>query len=269
MATRKTPVTKKPVGDAATPKRPAAKKPAAPRPAAKKAAPAETLPVPVPVATTDLAASAELRPAPGPQASPLARWVYEQRVAAARYAVARPVEVLRGDESLGDLPAGYGTHVLTLLPLNPSRAYAYWDLDYRRLGEGWQGLADGRPVVRLFRAVNGRFELAAEIEIDLGSHNHYFPVQAGATYAAELGIRGGGGYHRVLGSNVLTVPTDRVSDAAEASFVSMPLHAPLPVGGFGPAAPGLAGAGGRALSRDEYERLWGRGVAAVPGSAHR
>ena len=240
-----------------------AKKPAT-RPVkgpAVKAAPVPAIPAQV--------RPAEPAPAAQPAASPLARWVYEQRVAEAKYAVTRPVERLREDEGLGELPGSYGANLMTLLPLNPTRAYVYWDLDYARLGEHWQGLADARPVVRLFRLVGDAFQPEGELQVDLGTHNHYLPVEAGGTYAAELGLRGANGYRAVLSSNVLTVPTDRVSDQVEASFVSVPLDAPLPAGGLRPAAAGIPTLAGRMLTRTEYEQLFGKGVPGIPGSQHR
>jgi hypothetical protein len=240
-------------------------------PAAKVKAAA---PVPAPVLpTTSATRPAAATPEPEaplrvvPEASPGTRRLYEQRVAEAKYAVSRPTERLREDERLGDLPSSYGTNLLTLLPLNPNRAYAYWDLDYRRLGEYYQGLSDGQPVVRLFRSHDGQFQPVAELDIDLGAHNHYFPVEAGATYAAELGLRGANGYRKIVASNVLSVPTDRVSERADATFVSIPLEAPLPVAA-NPA--GLGGVpGGKVLTRAEYEQLFGKGVPGIPGSQHR
>ena len=254
--------TKAPKPAEATSKSPAKK------PAPKRAKAPAVQAAPAPVIPTEVR-PAEPAPTAQPAASPLARWVYEQRVAEAKYAVTRPVERLREDEGLGELPGSYGANLMTLLPLNPTRAYVYWDLDYARLGEHWQGLADARPVVRLFRLVGDAFQPAGELQVDLGTHNHYLPVEAGGTYAAELGLRGANGYRAVLSSNVLTVPTDRVSDQVEASFVSVPLDAPLPAGGLRPAAAGIPTLAGRMLTRTEYEQLFGKGVPGIPGSQHR
>lgn len=243
-------------------KAPAARVKAA-APAAVAAPTPATPAIPAPIA----AATPEAPQRVFPEASPGTRRLYEQRVAEAKYAVSRPAERLREDEGLGDLPSSYGANLLTLLPLNPNRAYAYWDLDYRRLGEYYQGLSDGRPVVRLFRSHDGQFQPVAELDIDLGTHNHYFPVEAGATYAAELGLRGANGYRKIVASNVLSVPTDRVSERSDATFASIPLEAPLPVAAK-PA--GLSGVpGGKVLTRAEYEQLFGKGVPGVPGSQHR
>lgn len=203
-----------------------------------------------------------LAPAPsGPEASPMARTHHEMRAAEARFAVTRPVEQLRQDEGLGDLPASYGATILTLLPVNPTRAYAYWDLDYGALGQHYQGLADARPVLRLSQADGaGGFRLAAEHAIDLGAHSSYFEVAPGHTYAAELGLTGSKGYRRIVGSNVLSVPPNGPSTGDEATFATLPFDAPLP------AAVGRAKgvSGGKVLSREEYERLFG---VAVPGSS--
>lgn|GEM_PF-5960741 len=259
------PATKAPAkaAEPAPKKAPAKKAPAKKAPAKKAGKEAAAAPAPA-VAATPVEPERVF-----PQATPLARWVYEQRVAEAKYAVTQPVERLREDERLGELPGSYGANLLTLLPLNPTRAYAYWDLDYRRLGEFYQGLSDGRPVVRLFRAADGGFQPVAELDIDLGAHNHYFPVEAGAVYAAELGLRGTNGYRKIASSNVLSVPTDRVSDRTDAPFVSVPLDTPLPLAGSQAPAGDQLTVGGRVLTRAEYEQLFGKGVPGIPGSQHR
>jgi hypothetical protein len=233
--------------------------------ATAKAAPAEpqaAAPAPAPQPRPAKAAPAK------PEADPETRQSYERRAAAAKYAVQRPVEELRREENLGELPASYDVNLLTLLPVSPERAYAYWDLSMRELGEHFQGLTAARPVLRLFRSreMGGSFTRVLEQDVDLGARAHYFTTEGGSFYFAELGIAGTNGYHRILGSNIVSTPAARVSERTEASFVNVPLDQPLPGAGATPAG---GPAGGKVLSREEYEATFGQGVEGLPYTRRR
>jgi hypothetical protein len=190
--------------------------------------------------------------------APEARRHYEDKVREARFAVQRPVESLRDEEHLGDFPSNYDADLLTLLPINPNRAFAWWDIDYRSLGQHYQGLEDGQLVIRLLQAksLNEPFTQVVQAEIDPSGHSFYFSIEPGLHYGAELGIAGSNGYRRLILSNVMSAPVDQVSSRTDASFVALSLDVPLPAPAS-IASRASAGTGGMTMGRDTFDRLFG------------
>lgn len=193
-------------------------------------------------------------PVRAPEA-PEARRNYEQKARDARFAVTRPVEGLRDDEFLGEFPSNYDANLMTLLPINPHRAFAWWDIDYRSVGQHYQGLDDARLVIRLLQAngLSDRFEQVAQAEIDPSGHSFYFSIEPGLHYGAEIGLAGTNGYHRLMTSNIMSAPADGVSPSRSATFASLSIDEDLPPAG---SATGTQ-RGCMDMDAEAYQRIFG------------
>lgn len=214
---------------------------AAATPSAAPAAEAPTAPTTdVQGPTDDVAPEDEVREA---------RQAYQRKLMEARQAVTRDAHELREDDE-GELPDSYGMNLLTLLPVSPAKSYVYWDLSASTLGEI---SAAGRVVLRLFESARkgADFTLAHEVEVDLGARNYYFATAPGRFYRVELGVASVMDCRVVVSSNIISTPSDSVSEDANASYTSVPLEQPLPER----AEAGSAGAG-RVLSREEYRAIY-------------
>lgn len=119
---------------------------------------------------------------------------------------------------------------------DPSWIFVYWTLaEPDRLRA--EGLAGGpwEWVLRLYHLRRGDVE---DLPLDPAAKNWYVPVEPGASYEVELGVRNGGVYHAVLCGNAVTLPPLTVSPLVDPHwFISEAALLRLAGGGHLPGAP--------------------------------
>ncbi|MGF1577493.1 MAG: DUF4912 domain-containing protein [Cyanophyceae cyanobacterium] len=137
------------------------------------------------------------------------------------------------DEKLGDLPGGYGTSRIVLLPRDPQWAYAYWDIpndhkeDLRR--QGGQQLA-----LRVYDVtdIDLNSQVAhsmQEYPCDELAREWYVPIPiSDRSYIAEIGYRTWDGRWLVLARSAgVMAPPTYPSDWFEEHFITVPFDMPL------------------------------------------
>jgi hypothetical protein len=129
-------------------------------------------------------------------------------------------------ESLGELPAAYGTGRLLLAARDPHWLYAHWDFTDEQLREHNRASCDGHLVVRVFRnAVSG--SPLSETHVHPESRNWFIHVgQAGDGYVAELGYytKRGGKWTSLAKSAAVVTPPDSMSEDASVEFATIPIE---------------------------------------------
>ena len=131
-----------------------------------------------------------------------------------------PLEPLGPEESPAPkrgLPASYGTERLALLPRDPWWAFAYWEIDERRL--------KGNPLgeLRLYFEETG--ELALSVPCDLGARRFYVKApHAGRRYYAELGLKPTlDTFRPLLRSNAAALPHGQAAERGDLPVSSLEL----------------------------------------------
>ena len=137
---------------------------------------------------------------------------------------AHPVKQQLADEKLGDLPESYGTERLYLTARDPRWLYAYWDMSGQQMARHRVKAVDGRIVLRIFEQ-NHRDPIQ-EITLTPEARNWYLPVpKPSTTYRAQLGYwLPAGGFKVISESRDATTPSEMVSPARAAQFVTIPLE---------------------------------------------
>jgi len=106
-----------------------------------------------------------------------------------------------------DIPERYMKEYLVLLPVNPDKIFAYWELEKERHGNG------------ILRVYYKRGKDYFDVDVDVRSFNWYIDVPYdGEEYFAELGIRERGRFFPILRSNVIRVPRKRISEKEEVEL---------------------------------------------------
>ncbi|OYQ64066.1 Rho termination protein [Pseudanabaena sp. SR411] len=132
------------------------------------------------------------------------------------------------DQSIGDLPSGYGESRIVLLPRDPQWAYVYWDVPNSQKEElrrqGGQQLA-----LRLYDATDVNLDYQTpnnlqEYNSDELAREWYLPIPiSDRDYVAELGYRCADGRWLVLTrSKVVHVPPVFPSEWVEDNFITVP-----------------------------------------------
>jgi hypothetical protein len=132
------------------------------------------------------------------------------------------------DQTIGDLPTGYGESRIVLLPRDPQWAYVYWDVPSSQKDElrrqGGQQLA-----LRLYDATDINLDYETpnnlqEYNSDELAREWYLPIPiSDRDYVAELGYRCADGRWLVLTrSKVVHVPPVFPSEWVEDSFITVP-----------------------------------------------
>ena len=132
------------------------------------------------------------------------------------------------DETIGDLPTGYGESRIVLLPRDPQWAYVYWDVPNSQKEElrrqGGQQLA-----LRLYDATDINLDYQTpnnlqEYNSDELAREWYVPIPiSDRDYVAELGYRCADGRWLVLTrSKVVHVPPVFPSEWVEDNFITVP-----------------------------------------------
>ncbi|MCF2972318.1 DUF4912 domain-containing protein [Synechococcus sp. Nb3U1] len=137
------------------------------------------------------------------------------------------------DQTLGDLPGGYGESRIVLLPRDPQWAYTYWDVPNdakeSKRREGGQQLA-----LRLYDVTDIDFNYQSahsmqEYPCDELAREWYLPIPVSdRSYIVEIGYRAGDGRWLVLArSAAVAVPPVYPSDWFEEQFLTVPFDMAL------------------------------------------
>lgn len=121
-------------------------------------------------------------------------------------------------ETHPDLPASYGDHRLVVMARDPNWAYAYWDLDPKRIRDLTQsaGPSSTRWVLRVYSAAlqpvvekGNYFDIA--IKVETGSY--YLNLsKPGARFIVEIGVVDASGFFRSAAqSDPVILPLDHPS----------------------------------------------------------
>jgi hypothetical protein len=150
-----------------------------------------------------------------------------------------------------ELPATYGTTRLTLMAIEPSRVYAYWEITPADCGKSQDGLGVARyPAwfLRFYEAAPGlpggpAEEVCQDVAIDPSSGNWYVSLPAGISFCfAEIGLRGEESlFSPVCRSNTIEIPSAALAPPGESQWlrVEAPSFFPVKVEKADPALSGL------------------------------
>ncbi len=184
-------------------------------------------------------------PQSGKNKSAASQWVHSQNVEedlAAKFILGQPeIHDEAEHEQRVDLPAGYGDHILALMPRDPYWAYCYWELQTpeveasrSQLNRGWDEL---RWVLRSHvRTATG--ERYFDTDIDVSKNNWYLHLASpGATCRVQLGLLDREGYFApVVESNSITLPVDAPSGNLDEQWMLTPEELRHHYAGVGPGA---------------------------------
>lgn len=173
------------------------------------------------------------------------RWATSAESAGRRPAVERAKNGLTpSPEAWEDpkaLPSGYGSTRLTLMPINPYRIHAYWEIALADLESARHSLGEGAEsattVLRVhdvtginFDGTNARHMFDVEVG---GAANWYLTLwSANRSYVGDLGLRAPGGHFvPLVRSNIVhtpgLVPSDRREELwVEVSWKARPILRP-------------------------------------------
>lgn len=130
-------------------------------------------------------------------------------------------------EPPSDLPHRYGIDRLVVLVRDPHWVYAWWELTESTLHDGRRELgAAGDVVLRVYDISDiswdgsnhhSHFDIGVE---DLGGNWYIELGKPGATFCAELGLRGADGrFLPLVRSNVVTLPRDSMSSVVDEEWM--------------------------------------------------
>ena len=121
-----------------------------------------------------------------------------------------------------ELPRTYGTQTLCLMPRDPRTLFAYWDIDWEIAFRDAQP-GDRKVHLRVLDAEGGE-QTTLEVEPMAGSC--YVAVQtADAAYSGEIGyFDAGQTWNCIAASELIAVPNENISEAAESDFATVPFH---------------------------------------------
>ena len=122
-------------------------------------------------------------------------------------------------ETRTELPASYGDHRLVVLARDPNWAYAYWDLDPKRMRKLAPGGESARWILRVYAATlppaaeKGAF---FDVDINVKDGSYYLDLaRPGARFVVEIGVVDASGwFHATAQSNPVILPRDHPSDTA-------------------------------------------------------
>jgi hypothetical protein len=115
------------------------------------------------------------------------------------------------------LPNAYGVNRLVLLPKDPHRLFAYWEItpgleeEMKTRHASWEM---GQTILRLYDVEDSTYK---EITLDVPANNWYLePEMADRPYRAELGrILPDRRYIPILSSNTVRTPRDSISSVID------------------------------------------------------
>ncbi|WP_026100676.1 DUF4912 domain-containing protein [Synechococcus sp. PCC 7336] len=168
--------------------------------------------------------------------SQVAEPVSQDTVSASKFSVGGvmdPVTLSDVDADLGELPGGYGTSRIVLLPRDPQWAYTYWDIpnehkeDLRR--QGGQQLALRMYDVTDLDFYSQGYHNLQEYPCDELAREWYLPIPVSdRSYIVEIGYRcADGRWLKLATSAAVTIPPTYPSDWIEDIFVTVPFDMDL------------------------------------------
>lgn len=115
-----------------------------------------------------------------------------------------------------DLPRSYGSNSVVLMAKDPTRLFAYWDLDI--------ALHPGGPsYLRCYRA--GENTIDSEIEIPFEARNWYLPVtESNRAYFVEIGYYRNEQWQALGASEHVLAPPASLSEDTAVDFATLPLQ---------------------------------------------
>lgn len=172
------------------------------------------------------------------------------------------------EESLGELPWGYGDDAFVALPRDPRTLFLYWDLSRDTVERGFEGMDHGRAQLWIFARAGEGWERVRTIDFALESRSYYVhELEPGRTYRAEIHALDRQGRDRLVGrsSNAMTLPPVGPSPIVDDRFARIPWD--MPLGRL--LGPGHAGGPFSDEARRLLERLsdWTRFAGETWGSA--
>ncbi len=122
----------------------------------------------------------------------------------------------------GDLPKSYGAPILFAIPRDPHTIFTYWNIDWSNAFSRDQPV-DRQVYLRVKRS-DGADEAEQPVEPMLGTH--YAPVaRPRGVYQVELGYyQPAGVWNPVATSELVTMPPDSPSEAADVDVATVPFH---------------------------------------------
>ncbi len=130
-------------------------------------------------------------------------------------------------ETVGDLPAGYGDHFIYLLVRDPHWMYAYWEIQRDReqtalesLGGNW---AKVKSVLRIYNlSLSTAGTCFSDIVLRNMSENWYIEVEPNSSYVVEIGLlHEDGRFVMLVRSNVVTTPRITMSDVLDEEWMGI------------------------------------------------
>ncbi len=158
------------------------------------------------------------------------------------------------DRDLGDLPSGYGSSRIMLLPRDPQWAYAYWDVpnehkEQLRASGGQQlllRLCDVTAIV--FDGSNAHTMI--EFPCDEMAREWYVPIPVSdRDFVVEIGYKtASGGWLLLACSAVVRIPAMYPANWVDDYFVSIPFSDALEGQSFAPPTPEVVGSAALGVS---------------------
>jgi len=134
------------------------------------------------------------------------------------------------------LPVRYGDHRLVILPRDPNWAYAYWDLDPKRVRDLESRPGQARWVLRVYSAPLQPVEHKGaffDVEVNVNDESYYLDLsRPGARFIVEIGVVDASGMFRATAqSNPVILPMDHPSDKTAEQGIVPSKEPPLKHGG--------------------------------------
>ncbi len=128
------------------------------------------------------------------------------------YSNNQPVKIKRDEYPI---PPYYNKDTIAFMPVDPSKEYVYWEISDYTLNrfKSELKLSESKIVLKIFSSLDNYTSEAASVSVDKMG-NWYFNIYAPDTVLwSEIGlIDTNGGFHAILKSNKVRMPSDKVSD---------------------------------------------------------
>ncbi len=148
--------------------------------------------------------------------------LFEDKAQEAKFVVAGPeVRDEAFQEPLSDLPEHYGGCLIVLLPLDPYRAHAFWELPWEKIQQaaGWLGGEDSTHRVLRVNRISGDGSVKNSYDVEIHPHakSWYLRMdEPGAKFFIQIGLKNSSGQFESLAeSNALALPPGRPSDRVD------------------------------------------------------
>jgi len=127
------------------------------------------------------------------------------------------------------IPNNYGENKLMLQVKNPKTAHLYWEYKLDKVYEvchqaGYKGLGDAPLVLRVYNlSLGGNYNVYYDIDITADNNSWYLNNLTPANiYEVKLGVLDKfGNIHTVLGSNRVSMPTNKISDVLDEEWMTV------------------------------------------------